>query len=179
MRRLTRFGCGLALLLWAAGGRPATANYTFNLVNVTFNDGASLTGSFTTNDALTALVSLDITAAPDYARNFSGFHYRVPSSLAITNRLPYYVVIGAGADGGIGNQLTLDFREGLDFSLTPAGVPILFGSESEGSADGTRQILPGSVVLAPAATVPEPGSLWLSGIGAMFTWIATRSSRKA
>src|SRR5215470_1943638 len=54
---------GLALLL-AAGQASANIIYTFS--GVTFSDGGTLTGTFTTNDTSTTLLDFDITtsAAP-------------------------------------------------------------------------------------------------------------------
>src|SRR5262245_43760999 len=65
-------------LAFATGGREAAADHVFQLVDVMFQSppfgpGGTATGTFTTNDAITALVTYDITTSS--VVGFPGFEY--------------------------------------------------------------------------------------------------------
>src|SRR4051794_39424706 len=61
----------LGLVLVLAAGQ-SSANIIYTLSGVTFDDGGTLTGTFTTNDAMTALLDFNITTS---AGTGIGFNY--------------------------------------------------------------------------------------------------------
>jgi hypothetical protein len=143
-----------AALAVALGAVEARADHEFTLSGVTFDDGTTAIGSFTTNDALTSLVSYDITTA-DGA--ITGFNYTPVSAGDGSTALPGIIVLEPAS---LDHIIQITFNGGL----TASGAPILIGQfdSFEQDAAGThRQILAGSAV----ESVPEPSSLALAGVG--------------
>jgi hypothetical protein len=148
----------VAALALGLGAAEARADHIFSLSGVTFDDGTSATGMFTTNDALTSLVSFDITTT-DGA--ITGFHYTPGTAGSGPTSLPTIIVLEPAS---LDHIIQLTFNGGL----TTAGAPILIGQfdSFEQDANNThRQVTGGSVVAGTA--VPEPASLALAGTASL------------
>ena len=104
-----------AALALALGAVEARADHIFTLSGVTFDDGTSATGTFTTNDALTSLVSFDITTTTGA---IAGFHYTPATAGSGPTSLPAILVLEPAS---LDHIIQLTFNGGL----TPAGAPIL------------------------------------------------------
>jgi hypothetical protein len=167
MKRI--LSCVGLLFLLAAG--PASANVIFTFSGVTFDDGGTLTGTFTTNDALDTLIDFDITTS-----GANGFHYTSGTSDGITSTsLPFILV--ANTPPLFDNIIQITFSGGL----TPTGAPITidpFDSFEDTTGSGSRDITAGSVIVA--TTVPEPSTIALFGVGvlALAVLLAVRRRRK-
>jgi hypothetical protein len=147
-----------AALALALGAVEARANHVFNLSGVTFDDHTSATGTFTTNDALTSLVTFDITTTNGA---IAGFEYTPTTAGSGSTSLPGIVVLEPSS---LAHIIELTFNDGL----TLAGAPILIGqfdSFEQDSAGTHRAVTAGSVIAAGA--VPEPSSLALAGTAAL------------
>ena len=139
--------------------RPASANIIYNLSNVTLSTSASggapigtLTGSFTTNDARSSIVSFNIQASG--TGTFAGFTY-VPANATVTaSSLPsqYFQLDSTGS----GNELRLYFSS----PLTASGTTISTTFSYEHEPSGGNRYPTGSIVAAasPVSSVPEPAS---------------------
>ena len=151
MKRLLA-AVGMVLLL-AAG--QASANIIFTFSGATLSDGGSLSGTFTTNDAANSLIDYDILTAGGV---LTGFHYTPATAGSGSTSLPFILVLEPASADPI---LQVTFLGGL----TPLGATILIGQFDSFEQVGAskRPILAGSV--APAPTVPEPGTLLLLGAG--------------
>ena len=157
MRRMagsgTRLLASTALVL-ALGAVEARADHVFTLSGVTFDDGGTATGTFTTNDALNSLVSYDITTS---GGTLAGFEYTPGTTISFSS-LPTILVLETSS---------LDHLIELTFTgLTVAGAPIKIGefdSFEQVPGGAHRQALAGSVVGATA--VPEPTSFVTLGTG--------------
>jgi hypothetical protein len=151
---MKRILAAIGLALFLAGGQ-ASANIIFTFSGVTFDDGGTLTGTLTTNDALTAIVDFDITTS-----GAAGFHYTPGTSDGTTSTsLPFIFV--ANTPPLLDNVIQITF----DGGLTAAGAPIKIGtfdSFEQETGTGRRDIAAGSVIVA---TVPEPSTIGLLGIG--------------
>jgi hypothetical protein len=154
MKRLVA-ACALLLSVIAA---PASAAVIFNVDGVFDGPGGTLTGTFTTNDAITQVTAINLTSSSDGA--YEGFTYdnianvdsqRAPNSFRLTVLLP-----------GHTNQLQLVFSPALTKAGSSIGGNSFEHQDYQGS--GNRH-LTGSVSLATAAgAVPEP-SAWMLMIG--------------
>lgn len=164
MKRLLSVA-GLVLAL-AAG--QASANVIFTFSGVTFDDGGTLTGTFTTNDALNTLVDFDITTS-----GANGFHYTPGTSDGTTSTsLPFILV--ANTPPLLDNIIQITFAGGL----TATGAPITIGhfdSFEQETGDARRDITAGSVIVA---TVPEPSTIALFGLGVVGLAVYLRRRRK-
>jgi hypothetical protein len=160
----------LALVVAALGGIQASAaNVDFQLSNVKFDDGTSLTGGFTIDDATGNLVSFDINSE---AGTLPGFEY--------TTGMPTYRDLFYGNEYIFVNPAYTQY-----VSLTFA-APLTTGSNALITTDYksyecdnctvVRSVVSGSAV---SGAVPEPASwaLMLGGFGAIGG--AMRSRRKA
>jgi len=141
---------GLALT-FAAGQASADRIFTFS--GVTFNDGGTLTGNFTTNDPITSLLNYNITTSPGVGLGFTFTPVTAPVNFS---SLPSIIVVETP---GLEHILEVTFNGGLKAS----GAPITIGSfDSFEQGIGTkRTITAGSAVPA----VPEPGTLILLSTG--------------
>jgi hypothetical protein len=103
---------GTVLFLTAG---QASANILFTFSGVTFDDGGTLTGTFTTNDAITALIGFDITTSAGV-----GIGYYTPATAGSSSTtLPSIIVLSTP---------TLDNILQVTFSgLTALGAPIWIG----------------------------------------------------
>jgi hypothetical protein len=142
-----------SLFLWVDN---ASANITYAFSGVTFDDGGTLTGTFTTNNTDTALVDFDITTS--LGSNI-GFHYTPITADGFTSTsLPAIIVLNTPPSFDHILQVTFS-------NLTAAGSAIKLGtfeSFEQGTSDARRDILAGSVV-----AVPEPSTFALFGIGGL------------
>jgi hypothetical protein len=168
MMRRFLLAVGTALLL-AAG--PASSNVIFTFSGVTFSDGGTLTGTFTTNDALNLLVDFDITTSVGTG---IGFHYTPGTSDGTTSTsLPFIIVINTPP--ALDNILQITFNGGL----TPLGASILIGTSDsfeQTTAPARRDITGGEAIVA--TTVPEPSTLALLGLAIAVVGLVTYVRRR-
>jgi len=165
MRGRARF-LTAAIAALALGAAEARADQLFTLSGVVFNDGTAITGTFTTNDALNALLDFDLTTVDGAV---TGLHY-VPGTVDDSSTSLPAIIVLSTASPFRSFQLTLD-------GLTTAGAPVLIGQfdSFEQTAAGRREIVAGSVV---GAAIPEPSSALLAGPAALAALaIATRRRR--
>ncbi|HVW64110.1 MAG TPA: PEP-CTERM sorting domain-containing protein [Nitrosospira sp.] len=152
MKRLIFIAALLGLTLTLAIGQ-ASANVMYMFSGVTFADGGTLTGTFTTNDPITALVDFDITTSPGVG---IGFHYTPATAGSSSTALPSILVL---SDASLDNILQVTLN-----SLSAAGSPITIGSfdSFEQTPLSHRDIVAGQVVAVPE---PKTYALLLVGIG--------------
>jgi hypothetical protein len=157
---------GMVLFL-TAGQASATILYTFS--GVTFTGGGTLSGTFTTNDAINTLISFDITTS---AGPGIGFHYTPATAGSSSSSLPFIIVLSTP---------TLDHILQVSFSsLTALGGPIKIGTfdsfeQGTGVPAARRDIAAGSAIIA--TTVPEPSTIFLLGMGALGLLASVRRRR--
>ena len=152
---ITRLLVATALVL-SLGVVEARADHVFTLSGVTFDDGGTATGTFTTNDALSSLVSFDITTSP--GTNI-GFEYTPVTADSSSTALPFILVLNTPP--ALDNILELTFT-----NLSAAGAPITISTNDsfEQTLNARRVVVSGQVV---AAAVPEPSSLVMGGIATL------------
>jgi hypothetical protein len=154
MKRLLSL-VGVVLCL-AAG--QASANIVFTFSGVTFSDGGTLTGTFTTDDTFTTLLDFDITTSPGAGL---GFTYTPLTAGSPSTSLPAILVLSTAA---LDEILQVTFAGGL----TATGAPILIGtfdSFEQAGPNARRDIVSGSAIVA--TSVPEPSTLALLAVGAL------------
>jgi len=142
---------GMALLA-AAGSASADIIWKFN--GVTFSDGGTLSGTFTTNDTLDSLLGFDLLTSGGAS---VGFHY-TPGTANSLSSLPAILVLEPAS---LDHILQVTFLGGL----SALGATITIGQFDSFEQIGSvhREITAGSV--APATAVPEPATLLLLGAG--------------
>lgn len=163
MKRLLML-VGMVLVL-TSGQASANIMYTFS--GVTFDDGGTLTGTFTTNDAFTTLLGFDITTS---AGTGIGFHYTPITVGSSSTSLPAIIVLSTAT---LDNILQVTFNGGL----TALGAPILIGtfdSFEQTTAPARRDIIAGSAIVA---TVPEPSTIALLGMSVLGLLASVRRRR--
>ena len=166
MKHLIAITAAIAAIATAA---PAWAAKVFTLDNVTLQGGGTLTGSFTTDDALTSLLSVNITASSGTFGPgvFSNFTYNNAS-------LADWVVLPTQgfriSTSGFAQQLRLDF-----FPLTAGGANILNTSYEYQNTGGGRAVTGGRAVLDVPSAVPEPATWAMMIMGFGLAGAALRS----
>jgi hypothetical protein len=150
--RMTAVGL---MVLWCA--EVATADLVFSVDAVSLSDGTKLTGTFTTNDAITKLTGADIIAPK--AGAFPGFEY------TLGNSTTPFTLTGSSTgnndyirlDSG-GNEFQLSFS-----SLTASGGTLQQNSYDHEPAGGNRTATGTVSPVSPQATVaPEPSTVALA-----------------
>jgi hypothetical protein len=155
-----------AALAAAAVLVPASANATiiFN-VNGTFAGGGTLTGTFSTNDAITVLESVNLTSTAFGTNTFTSV---ASGSLSV---LPLFMQFNLSSPL---RQLNIIFTP----TLSATGGTIAAGSyEAQGNL-GNFRALSGTVTASPAAAaVPEPATwaMMLLGFGAIGVGMRSRT----
>jgi hypothetical protein len=153
MKTKSILGLAAMALALVLGGREAAADHVFQLVDVTFSaPGGTATGTFTTNDAITALITYDITTSS--VPGFQGFEYTPATAPHVNNFLPTAFEL---TDSPSTRLLVLVFPGGLPAT----GVALTDDSNEDNFAFGVRFVVSGSVV-----GVPEPSALVLGGLAA-------------
>jgi hypothetical protein len=155
MKRLIAAAGLFALALGLAPG-PASANIIYTFSGVTFDDGGILTGTFTTNDAITSLIDFDILTSGGTS---AGFHYTAATADDSSTSLPFILVLNTPPL--FENILQVTFSGGL----TATGAPITIGNfdSFEQNDPDQRVITAGSAIVATA--IPEPTTAALTGLG--------------
>ena len=156
---MKRFAALAAAVVAIAAAAPAWAAKTFVLDNVTLQGGGTLTGSFTTDDALSALESIDIIASMNTvgAYTFQEFRYN-DLSLVYADHMPTYFSVKTV---GYAQELQLYFG-----ALTDSGATLLPNHSFEHQVvAGTRMVTGGGVVAAPISAVPEPATWAMMIVG--------------
>ena len=149
----------MAALLVAAALVPgsASAQVVFN-VSGTFNDGGTLSGTFTTDNGLTALLSTSLTVSGG-SLGLNGVTFNDNSYIAAgTVNLPnsFYLYAPSTVD----KSLSLFFAS----PLTLSGATLTGASTNYQQFVGSRTLVSGSVVGTAVGAVPEPAS-WALVIG--------------
>lgn len=132
-----------------AAAAPASANVIFNLSGVTFTGGGTLTGSFTLDDGLTAVVAADLVASASGV--YAAFTYVYPGATLFSSLPTQYIQFDSG-----GRELRISFSS----PITATSATIADGSSYDSA--GNRAISGGSLVVG---SVPEPASLAVLGTG--------------
>jgi hypothetical protein len=160
-------GTTAAVLALLSTARTASADFVFTLSGVTLAGGGTLTGTFSTNNALNTLTGFDITASANGA--FPGFHYTTASSTVTAPNLPTFFQLDSP---GSADELRLIFNGGL----TSSGATLTTTSYEFESAGGVRTVTSGRVT-----AVPEPGSLTLisGGLALSVAGLVRRRGRRA
>ena len=159
-RLLSAIGLGLVL---AAG--QATADIVFTL-DATFDDGGILTGTFTTNDAITSVLDYDVTTS---GGTLVGFEYTPATAPVNISSLPTFFGV---EDAGPDHILQVTF----DPPLVATGGTVKLGQfDSFEQVPGGvhRQITEGSATTGTTAA-PEPGTLALLSLAAIAFGVARR-----
>ena len=161
---MKRLLLSLAAVLWLAAGQ-ASANIIYTL-SATFDDIGSLSGSFETNDARTALIDFDLTTFGGAA---VGFNYTSSTADSFSG-LPSILVVETSA---LDHILQVTFNGGL----SPLGGPVLIGEFDSFEQSGTarREIVSGSATVGTA--VPEPATLGLLALGLLGVLASVRRGR--
>ena len=169
MKRLIAIAAAIAAMTAAA---PAWAAKVFVLDNVTLQGGGTLTGSFTTDDALTSLLGVDITASSGTFGPgvFSTFTY---NNAALANWVSLPSQGFQISTSGAAQQLRLDF-----FPLTASGANILHTSHEYQNTGGGRAVTGGRVVLDVPSAVPEPATWAMMITGFGLAGVAIRRRRE-
>ena len=167
MKRLLSL-VGVVLFL-AAGQASANIVYTFS--GVTFSDGGTLTGTFTTNDTFNALLDFNITTSPGVGL---GFTYTPLTAGSGSTSLPAIIVLSTAT---LSEILQVTFAGGL--TATGASIVIDTFDSFEQATDARRDIASGMAIVA-TNSVPEPSTLaLLAVVGALGMLTSVRRRREA
>ena len=160
IRNLTAIAAVLAI------GSPAAASVTFNVSGGFWWPGVivsgSISGTFTTNDAITQLTAIHLTTTEN-----GDFESALYDDIADVdeNVLPHHfrLTVPPEFPGDPSNQLQLVFSTAL---TSVPGAAFTFGG-FESQPEGGNRMLNGtaSVVGSPPAAVPEPASWALTIVG--------------
>jgi hypothetical protein len=155
---------------------PASASVLFTLQGVGFETVGTLTGTFTTNDALDDLEAIDFTSSTNGA--FLSTNYTLPGGVEFFETLPT-----GGFEIRLGD-LTRGVRlmfSGANPLATPSAPVLLASNSFEYQQVGTRYITAGQVLASSVPSpraVPEPSS-WMLMIAGVLALGATLRRQKA
>ena len=155
-----------AVLLMAAG--PASADVIFTFDGLTFEDGGTLDGTFTTDDALMTLLDYNLTTS---GGSLVGFTYTPVTAPLNFSSLPSVLVVETSTNNPI---LQVTFA-----SLLATGGTITLGSfdSFEEVGQDHRDVTAGQVTVGTTSSVPEPATTSLLAIGAMALLAGLRRRR--
>ncbi len=167
--RIAMTAPALALALVAA---PVQATVTFDVTG-TFSDGGTLSGTFTTDDALTTLESTSLTVAGGSLGLDSVIFNQASYITDGTQNLPNSFSLLALSS--VDKSLSLVFSS----PLTLSGASLSTASDNYQEFVGTRTIVRGSVVNANPTELPEPAgwALMLAGFAAVGLALRRRRHR--
>lgn len=158
------------VLAGSAGAQAGQIEHTFQ--NVTFDDGATLSGSFVTDSSTGAVESAAFTST---AGRLSGYSYNYPGASFLSqpsffnndNPDSFYFTNG-------GNYIDLAFAN----PLTSTGANTILTNQSyECDNCGTVRYVTGGDAFAAGAPVPEPISMAVLGTGLLGLSLARRRAR--
>lgn len=136
----------------------ASADVTFDLNNVTLGNGnvpaGTLTGSFSTNNSFTSLVSANIVASP--SGTYTGETYTLADSTD-NSGLPNFIQLDLNPVTNTSPELRLVFSS----ALTGTGATLSTSSFEFEITGGERLVTAGSVSQPQTSATPEPGSATL------------------
>lgn len=164
----------MATLVLALAVSPAYASVTFDVTGI-YSDGGTLSGTFTTDDALTTLESTSLTVSGGSLGLDSVIFNDASYITAGTQDLPNSFSLLALST--VNKSLSLVFST----PLTLSGATLSTASDNYQQYVGTRTIVSGSVVNPDATAVPEPASwaLMLTGFAAVGFALRRRRDRLA
>jgi PEP-CTERM putative exosortase interaction domain len=170
--RIATIAPALALALVAS---PVQASVIFNVTG-TYSDGGTLSGTFTTDDALTALQSTSLTVSGG-SLGLDGVIFNDASYIAAAGSQNLPNSFSLLALSSVNKSLGLVFVT----PLTLAGATLSTASDNYQQYVGTRTIVSGSVSNANTTPVPEPASwaLMLTGFAALGLSFRHRRDRLA
>jgi len=150
---MKRFLAVFGIVLLAAASQ-ASADIIWKFNGVTFSDGGTLSGTFTTSDTFDTLLGYNIVTSGGAS---TGFNY-TPGTADSLSSLPAILVLEPSS---LDHILQVTFSGGL----TTLGAMITIGTFDSFEQIGNvhRDITAGSV--SRASAVPEPGTLLLLGAG--------------
>lgn len=154
-------------LALATVGSPVHASVIFNVTG-TYSDGGTLSGTFTTDDALTTLQSTSLTISGGSLGLDSVIFNDASYIAAGTQNLPNSFSLLALSS--VNKGLSLVFIS----PLTLSGATLSTASDNFQQFVGTRTIVSGSVANANPISVPEPASWALMLIGFAAVGLAFR-----
>jgi hypothetical protein len=167
----------MLLLASCLAAGHASANITYTFSGATFNDGGTLIGTFTTNDAINSLLSYNITTSA--GAGGLGLNYTAANSVGAATSLPSIIVLDAPTLASATSILEVTFNGGLHAT----GAPITIGQfdsfeQHTITAVTSRQINAGSVIVAANVPEPETYGMLLAGLGLM-GFVARRKKQRA
>jgi hypothetical protein len=170
MRPLATITFVLLSLLLPLKNASASKIFTVSGISLAGGAGGMLSGTFTTNDAITLVTSFDITAplATVGGFTFPGFEYTTLNSTVTAQNLASFFRLDSTSGG---NELQLVFTGGL----TATGGTVAGNSYEHEPAGGNRAAT-GPVTLAPSAA-PEPSTIALFGFGLVGALAFARKKR--
>jgi len=149
-------------------GAPAMATKTFSVDNVAVQYGGNLSGSFTTNDELTAILSLDIFAPSGVNGSWNWTAVNFTEADLVHMQIPLNSDFRLVKDG---HELQLAF--GL---FTDAGATLTSNSYDHTGAAGNRA-LTGSIIAMAAVPEPATWALIIGGFGLVGGAMRRRSTK--
>jgi hypothetical protein len=142
-----------------SSGARANIDYTFS--GVTFDDGGTLTGTFTTNNAITSLLDFDITTTAGSTN--SGFHYTTGTVGSGPTALPSIIVLEPAS---LEEILQITFTGGLTATGALITIDPADSFEQSPPTNHHRNITAGEAIVS-TTSVSEPSTIALAGIAAL------------